>query len=161
MGIEDPSGVMFTAKMLGTCIAVFFGICFFIGLLGGDKLGIKPLVISDKIDLGYIRDNNPVVIKNISVKPLEHENQKQEIQHLKYKLEKMRIEDQLRSLQRKKVDRKKKKKCEQSPLMKDCVDAMVSMGENKRDAVNKVTKYFNNHPNTNNVNDFILGVFKK
>lgn len=156
MGIEDPNNMMFTAKLLGTCIAVFFGICFFIGLLGGEKLGIKPLVIPDNIDLGYIRDNQP---KTISIKAIDPE--KLEIQRLRNKLEKMRLEDQMRTLQKKKSDSKKKKTCEQNPLMKDCVQALVAMGEKQKDAIDKVNRYFKNNPDTKNVNDFILGVFKR
>lgn len=157
MGTE-PDNIIFMAKMLGTAIAVFFGICFFIGLLFGENLGIEPLKIPDKIDLGYIRDDiQPAKI--ISIKPIDPE--KLEIQKMRHKLEKMKIEDQMRSLRRKKLESKKQKTCEQSPLMKDCVEVMISMGEKKKDAVNKVNTYFRNNPQTTNVNDFILGIFKR
>lgn len=157
MGIDDPTGLMFTAKMLGTCLAVFFGICFFIGLFAGEQMGIEPLKIPDKIDLGYIRDNQ--TIKTVSVKTVDTE--KLEIQKMRNKLEKMRLEDQMRTLQKKKADSKKKKTCEQNPLMKDCVQALVAMGEKQKDAINKVNSYFKNYPDTKTVNDFILGVFKR
>lgn len=157
MGIDNPENMMFIAKMLGTAIAVFFGICFFIGLLAGDKLGIEPLKIPDKVDIGYINDYNYVTAK--TSRPIDLE--KLEIQQLRHKLDRMRIEKQIKDLQKKSSDDKKKKRCEQNPLMKECVDVLVSMGEKKQIAIETVNKYFKNNPNTKTANEFILGVFKK
>ena len=154
MGIEDPVGMMFLAKIIGTCIAVFFGICFFIGLFYGEEAGIKPLEIPDRVDIGYINDYRHVTAKPIDPKKLE-------IQELKHKVERMRLEKQLRDLQKDKADKKKKKQCEQNPLMKECVEILISVGEKKSEAIEKVNKYFKDNPNTTNTNDFILGIFKK
>lgn len=157
MGIENPEYMMFIAKMLGTAIAVFLGICFFIGLLAGDSLGIEPLKIPDKVDIGYINDYSYATSRAVKVV----DNEKAEIQQLRNKLERMRIEKQLKDLQKKSSEDKRKKKCEQSPLMKECVEVLVSMGEKKQIAIDTVHKYFKTHPETKTTNDFILGVFKR
>lgn len=154
MGIEDPEIVSFIAKMLGATIAIFFGFCFLVGAFAGEKLGIEPLKIPDKVDIGYI-GSRPIIHS------VGYDAEKEELRQLKYKLEKMRIQDQLKNLQRKNTERRRQKQCEQNPLMKECVEVMVSMGEKKQDAINKVNKYFKNYPDTKNVNDFILGVFKR
>lgn len=154
MGVEDPVSMMFLAKMIGTCIAVFFGICFFIGLFYGEEAGITPLKIPETVDIGYIND-----YRYVTAKPIDYE--KVEIQKLKHKVERMRLEKQLRDLQKEKAEKKKKKRCEQNPLMKECVDVLISVGEKKSEAIEKVNKYFKDNPNTKNINDFILGIFKK
>lgn len=48
-----------------------------------------------------------------------------------------------------------------NPLIKDCVDTLVGLGEKRSVARATVNKYFTNNPNTRSVDEFISGVFKR
>ena len=55
---------------------------------------------------------------------------------------------------------KPKDQVDVNPIIKDCIDALVSMGEKKPVAKATVNKYFASNPNTKTVEEFITGVFK-
>lgn len=48
-----------------------------------------------------------------------------------------------------------------NPLIKDCVDTLVGLGEKRSVARATVNKYFTSNPNTESVEEFISGVFQK
>lgn len=173
MGIDNPESTMFVAKACGAFIAVFFGICFYIGYAKGEEFGIKPLNCSDKFDIGYISPvvEAPVKVSKVKQVDPEEEAEKRRLQKLRNELERMKLEKQLRELRDEISQPKKKPRNEpvvetktspkENPLFNECVNTLVALGEKKSSAINIVKAYFENNPNTTTVNDFILGVFKK
>jgi hypothetical protein len=158
MNIGSPEGVMFIAKMLGTAIAVFFGICFFIGLVYGEEGGIKPLRIPDKFDIGYISEEP----RKTSYNPLKAEED--EIRTLKIKIQKAKLKRELHELENEKPKTKPVKKQPEAPVVnhvvEDAINALVSLGEKKTQAKLKVEQYIKLNPNAN-LNQVIRGVYKK
>lgn len=157
---------MFTAKMLGTAIAVFMGICFFIGFIAGEEGGVEPLRLSDggvdDQDLFAIATGNEEYLAaHCTLDPkVRIQNEKLEIQRLKNKYARMKVEQQIADLQNKPAKKKGGISGTQTnPLIAECVEALVSLGEKKSTARSKVNKYFMSNPNTNTVEEFISGAF--
>lgn len=161
MGVEDPVQMMFLAKMFGTAIAVFFGICFCFGLFFGDKANIKPLSIPDKIDIGYISDL-PSKNKNKS---------NEEINELKHRVQLLKLKKQLSDLEQEnaidnitKTSTRKVNPPTQNidpKLFEDCTKTLIALGEKKSSAKKIVFDYLSENKNIKTVEEFILGVFKK
>jgi len=88
------------------------------------------------------------------VKPMQYEikKEKDDLQRLRNKITRIKLEKQLRDLEGKEQT--------VNPLLSDCVDAMVSMGETKTKAKVTVNKYFDSNPNTSTLEEFLSGVFK-
>lgn len=136
MGVENPENMIFISKMIGTCIAVFFGICFFIGVCC-DNEKIKPLTIPEKFDIGYINDcpiSNYIELEKDKIQP-----------------------------EKTKKNTSKTIKDIQQPnnLIEECITALVSLGEKRAVAKSIVNNYFINNPTTQSIEQFISGVFKK
>ena len=79
---------------------------------------------------------------------------------MRNRVARMKLKKQMDQLQQP-SQAKPKAKTQVNPLITDCIDAMVAMGEKKSAARATVNKYFANNPNTNSVEGFISGVFQK
>lgn len=164
--MENPDSIMFTAKLLGVVIATLFGICFFIGLIYGEEGGIKPLRLSGKV--GDIDDQNLFAVAtgneeylaaHCTLDPnMEIQNERLEIQRLKNKLARMKVEQQIADLKSKLAKQYTK---QNNPLIAECIDALVALGEKTSVARSLVNQYFINNPDTHSVEEFIQGVFKR
>ena len=166
----SPETLMFTAKMLGTAIAVFFGICFLIGLIAGEEGGVEPLRFSDKAssvddqDLFAIATGDEEYLAaHCTLDPkVQIQNEKLEIQRLRNKYARMKVEQQIADLQNKPTKKERGISGTQTnPLIFECINALVGLGEKKSNARAKVHKYFTDNPNTKTVDQFISGVFQK
>lgn len=163
----SPETLMFTAKMLGTAIAVFMGICFFIGLIAGEEGGVVPLTLLDKAgsvddqDLFAIATGNEEYLAaHCTLDPkVQIQNEKLEIQRLRNKYARIKVEQQIADLENKK--RNDTAGTQTNPLIAECVNALVGLGENESKARAKVNKYFANNPNTKTIDEFIAGVFQR
>jgi hypothetical protein len=163
----SPETLMFTAKMLGTAIAVFMGICFFIGLIAGEEGGVVPLRLLDKAgsvddqDLFAIATGNEEYLAaHCTLDPkVQIQNEKLEIQRLKNKYARIKVEQQIADLENKK--RNDTAGTQTNPLIAECVNALMGLGENESKARAKVNKYFANNPNTKTIDEFIAGVFQR
>lgn len=166
----SPETLMFTAKMLGTAIAVFMGICFLIGLIAGEEGGVEPLRFSHKAgsvddqDLFTIGTGNEEYLSaHCTLDPkVQIQNEKLEIQKLRNKYARMKVEQQIKDLKNKPTKKRKDTAGTQTnPLISECFNALVSLGENKSTARTIVNKYFANNPKTKTVDQFIVGVFQR
>lgn len=163
----SPETLMFTAKMLGTAIAVFMGICFFIGLIAGEEGGVVPLRLLDKAgsvddqDLFAIATGNEEYLAaHCTLDPkVQIQNEKLEIQRLRNKYARIKVEQQIADLENKK--RNDTAGTQTNPLIAECVNALMGLGENKSKARAEVNKYFANNPNTKTIDEFIAGVFQR
>ena len=162
----SPESLMFTAKILGTAIAVFMGICFFIGLIAGEEGGVEPLRLSDKVgsvdnqDLFAVATGNEEYLAAHCTLDSAEElrREKEELQRMRNKVARMKLQKQMDQLQQ---SSQAKPKTQANPLIEECVEAMVVMGEKKSSAKVVVNNYFASNPNTKTVEEFISGVFKK
>ena len=151
MGFENAELVFSIANVIAFGLSCFFAMMFIGGyLLGPDH--VPPLKIDDKFDLGYIRDDKPSTLETSS--------------NTQYyaTLESVEIK------QKKKKKKNKKKKPVQKPaispappkpIVNECIEAMIALGEKKSQARATVNKYFVSNPKTKTVDEFISGVFKK
>lgn len=144
----QPDSVMIAAKILGTAIGTFFGICFFIGVLNGST-EIKPLAIPDNFDIGYISDRH-------SVK--QFKSNTEEINILRNKVQKLKLKRQL--AEELELKRSKKTRSKHA-LFDECVSTLISLGENKARATQITTEFLEKSPNVKTIDEFITGVFKK
>lgn len=162
MGVENAETIQIIANAIGVFIAVLAGICFWVGVMNPDK--VKPLTFKepalDDDDLFAIASGDEdYLMAHCVIK--EHEKdeiqkEKDDLQRLKNKIARMKLQKQLDEL-----EKPKEEKAQINPLIKDCIDALVAMGEKKSVARATVNKYFANNPNTSSIEDFLAGVFKK
>jgi hypothetical protein len=113
--------------------------------------------ISDRFELGYMENNN----QNTTTGKQEED----ELKVLKREIEIAKLRKELVKLKARQVHapnskNKPKDQVDVNPIIKDCIDALVSMGEKKSVARATVNKYFASNPNTKTVEEFITGVFK-
>jgi hypothetical protein len=179
MGVENAETIQIIANSIGVFIAVLAGICFWIGVMNPDRvtpLTFKAPTVNDD-DLFAVASGDEdylmahCVVKEQEkdeVKPMQYEikkekyevkpiqdeikKEKDDLQRLRNKITRIKLEKQLRDLEGKEQT--------VNPLLSDCVDAMVSMGETKTKAKVTVNKYFDSNPNTSTLEEFLSGVFK-
>lgn len=84
------------------------------------------------------------------------EKEKADIQRLRNKVARMKLERELEKLQEVKAESGKT-----NPLIAECIEALIALGDKKSEARAKVNKYFVNNPNTKSVDQFITGVFQR
>jgi len=152
----DPVIIDFITVMMAMAIALFMFFCFLYGYTNPDK--VEPLKFSDKFELGYIEDKNPQT--QTSLQEVEYD----ELEDLQRQVKIRKLKQQLKEMDSPKPQRTKNRsepKKETNPIILDCIDAMIAMGEKKSVARATVHKYFINNPNTKNVEDFLSGVFKR
>lgn len=145
---------------MGDLLATLICWAFFFILLGGGVYGFltsaEPLKIpgilqdlkDDKIALGYIDDVAPPALPQVDEDELSQLKKQVEILKLKKQLE--QLKDECSSPE---TDPKKK-------LMKDCTDALVSLGEKKASATNKVKHVFHHCPDLKTVDEFLNKAFQ-
>lgn len=167
------TSLMFTAQLLGYCFFGFLVVCFLYGFIVGEEGGIDPLTLSDNRTKSFsdqdmyaiATGNEEYLAAHCTLDPkTEIQNEKLEIQRLKNKLARMKVEQEILSFYTQtpeptKTPKQIKKKA--SPLIQDCVNALVSLGEKEKTARHTVLEYFEKHPLTDTVDEFIAGVFKK
>lgn len=139
----------------------FVGLVSFIYGLVSDK--VKPLELSDRFDLGYITEEETVV----ETQPKQVNTTKEQIQQIKLQQELVKLKKaqlELKQMQEKPVVKKAEKQKVAKPVssfVNDCISALVNMGEHRSSARRIVNKFLLENPQTNTVEEFILGVFKK
>lgn len=140
-------------------------ICFLYGCVVGEEGGVEPVNFSNTVKSLPIDDQDMYAIATGNEEYLaahctfdtkeELSREKEELQRMRNKVARMKLKKQLDQLQQ-----PSQAKPKVNPLVTDCIDAMVAMGEKKSVARATVNKYFANNPNTNSVEEFISGVFK-
>jgi len=169
------TSLMFTAQILGYCFFGFLVVCFLYGFIVGEEGGVEPLRLSDDKstplsdqDLYAIATGDEEYLaahctlnQNIIDPKVEIQNEKLEIQRLRNKYARMKVEQQIADLQNKPTKKKGVSATQTNPLITECINALVGLGEKKSNARAKVHKYFTDNPNTKTVDQFIAGVFKK
>ena len=144
---------------------LLFIICFLYGCVVGEEGGVEPVNFSNTVKSLPIDDQDMYAIATGNEEYLaahctfdtkeELSREKEELQRMRNKVARMKLKKQLDQLQQ-----PSQAKPKVNPLVTDCIDAMVAMGEKKSVARATVNKYFANSPNTNSVEEFISGVFK-
>ena len=145
------------AQLILFSLVIIFIVSFLVGVFNKNA---KPLNISNKFDLGYIDDVKPstVVRHSAATKDDELESLKKQIEIAKLRKELVKLK--ARQVHAPNSKNKPKDQVDVNPIIKDCIDALVSMGEKKSVARATVNKYFASNPNTKTVEEFITGVFK-
>jgi hypothetical protein len=145
------------AQLILFSLVIIFIVSFLVGVFNKNA---KPLNISNKFDLGYIDDVKPstVVRHSAATKDDELESLKKQIEIAKLRKELVKLK--ARQVHATNSKNKPKDQVDVNPIIKDCIDALVSMGEKKSVARATVNKYFASNPNTKTVEEFITGVFK-
>jgi len=151
-------------QLVSTCTAILImsvaPLLFYRGYAMPDKFEPLDLGLSDKVtdqDMYAIATGDEEYLAaHCTLSPLDEiEQEKIDIQRLKNKVERMKLEQQLAKLQGVKEEPAKA-----NPLIAECIDALVALGEKKSVARAKVNKFFVDNPNTKSVDEFITGVFK-
>ena len=151
----EPVTVDFISIFAAIATGTFIAICFIWGYLNSDS--VEPLKVPDKFELGYIEDRNPPT--KVSAR-----EEYDELKDLQRQVKIKKLKQELKNLDKPKPQSKPKTiepKKQANPIIVDCVEALTNMGEKKSVARATVNKYFVNNPNTNTVEDFLEGVFKK
>tara|TARA_B100002019_G_scaffold57223_1_gene49129 strand:+ start:1705 stop:2127 length:423 start_codon:yes stop_codon:yes gene_type:complete len=118
-------------------------------------LGFKEKV-TDQDMYAIATGDEEYLAAHCTLSPLDEiEQEKIDIQKLKNKVARMKLEQELAKLQATNEEPAKV-----NPLITECIDALVSLGEKKSVARAKVNKFFVDNPNVNTVDQFITGVFK-
>ena len=162
------NGLLFNdlAEIFATGLVILFVVCYCIGLILGATGGIKPTSFSkldvDEQDMYAIATGDEEYLAAHCTFDTKEElrREKEELQRMRNKVARMKLQKQMNQLQQS-SQAKPKAKTQVNPLVTDCIDAMVAMGEKKSAARATVNKYFANNPNTNSVEDFLSGVFKR
>lgn len=128
----------FMQKFIWIFALLFITGSFVFGYLFPENANANIIKIPDRFDIGYIDDLPPVIVKQ-KAKTYTHKP--------------------------KKPSKQAKKTVETRPLndelIKDCISALVNLGEKRSSARAAVNKHFINYPETQTVDEFIAGVFKK
>jgi hypothetical protein len=144
------------AQLIAASMVIIFTCSVLYGLFSNN---VKPLKVSNKFDLGYIVEDEITQQYEVVVE------EQDELKVLKREVEIAKLRKQLVELKARQVHapnskNKPKDQVDVNPIIKDCIDALVSMGEKKSVARATVNKYFASNPNTKTVEEFITGVFK-
>lgn len=127
-------------------------------IAGYNSRNIQPIELpefikdlkNDKIKLGYID-----TVKIIDT----HE---EELKSLRKQVEVLKLKKQLNDLQNQTTQQQNTPVIQTiNPLVNDCVDALVALGEKKSSAKKLTETYFAKNPNVKTIEEFIQGVFKK
>ena len=154
----EPVVVDYLSIVIALAIGAFIAVCVLWGAINPDS--VEPFKIPDKFELGYIEDNNPLS----ETCQLAEEYEYDELKDLERQVKIKKLKQQLKEMDEPKTKTTPKKvetKQQVNPLITECVQALVAMGEKQSVARATVNKYFVNNPNTKSVEDFISGVFKK
>ena len=165
----DPELTNYLTMIATVGLATFWAVCFMYGAIS-DK--VEPFVFSDKFELGYIDDDEPVVATSQPDPPKKKKKELQTIEDLNKRLND--IEKKNRRLEaeywRETTTPKEKSKPSPKPapkpeideqLMRDCSDALIGFGEGKRKAKRASAEILENHPEIKTVEEFIKRVFKR
>tara|TARA_Y100000004_G_scaffold90200_2_gene101160 strand:+ start:30 stop:464 length:435 start_codon:yes stop_codon:yes gene_type:complete len=144
MGFDNAEILFLLVEIMFVPVAFFFAFVwcgmFAVGYLFADK--VKPVSFKSNLNIGEVDDqdlfavatgNEEYLAAHCTLKPLPP------------------------------LPKKKKSKPPKidNPLIKDCVETLVGLGEKKSIARATVNKYFVDNPNTKTVDQFIQGVFKR
>ncbi len=154
----EPVVVDYLSIVIALAIGAFIAVCVLWGAINPES--VEPFKIPDKFELGYIEDNNPVA----QTCQLAEEYEYDELKDLERQVKIKKLKQQLKEMDEPKAQTKPKKTKptqQVNPIITDCIDAMIAMGEKKSVARAKVNKYFIDNPDTNSVEDFLSGVFKR
>ena len=152
----EPVVVDYLSVVIALAIGAFIAVCVLWGAINPDS--VKQLKIPDKFEIGYIEDNNPLAETSQLVQEYD------ELKDLERQVKIKKLKKQLKEMDEPKTKTRPKKaetKQQVNPLITECVQTLVGMGEKQSVARSTVNKYFVNNPNTKSVEDFISGVFKK
>ena len=152
----DPELTNYLTMIATVGLATFWAVCFMYGVVS-DK--VKPFEFSDKFELGYI-DDDKVVDDKVVVVSESHQ----------YRYAPPRAKTKLKKKKRNKVRSRPSPKPAPKPapkpevdeqLMRDCSDALVGLGEGKREAKRVSAEVLKNHPEIKTVQEFIRRVLKR
>jgi hypothetical protein len=132
--------ITFTFLLMGV-------VCFIKGFFYPNPENIPPWLkdlFAGKIELGYLDDDEELGFNDGDVYIGEDE-----LSNLKKQVEMLKLKKQLEEL---------KSECS-SPLMKDCIDALVAIGEQKSAAKTKAKNVFDRCPDIKTVDEFIKEAF--
>ena len=113
---------------------------------------IKDLM-NDKIEIGYIDEVQPVGVQPVHAQLLDED----ELSILKRQVEVLKLKKQLEDL---KGECSSPKTDSTKRLMKDCIDALVAIGEKRSDAKVKAKNVFDRCPDIKTVDEFIKEAFR-
>lgn len=165
MGFENG----FLMTFIGNCIATIMMIWLigvfvkgFTGMEEYEPISIDPDKVDDQDVYAIATGNEEYLAAHCILDPkVEIQNEKLEIQRLRNKYARMKVEQQIADLQNKPTKKKGVSGTQTNPLITECINALVGLGEKKSNARATVNKYFASNPNTKTVDEFISGVFKE
>ena len=154
---------MVTDSHIAHYIAMFIVFVFAVSLsMGWAKAdGTKPF--TDKFELGYIEDYP--VEQTDTVTPVSQSYD--EVKDLKKQIEIAKLKKQLRELNKpeevKNVSKTKPKqqKVEKSPILDDCISALIGLGTPARKAKSETEFIFKRNPSIKTVQEFITEYGKR
>jgi hypothetical protein len=171
----DPELTNYLTMIATIGLATFWAVCYMYGVVS-DK--VEPFVFSDKFELGYIDDDEPVMATSQPDPPRAKTRSKKKkkklrtIEDLNKRLND--TEKKNRRLEaeyyRETITPKEKSKPSPKPapkpkideqLARDCSDALIGFGEGKRKAKQASAEILENHPEIKTVEEFIKRVFKR
>ena len=135
---------------------LFIG-CGIAGAIGRSRPLEMPAIIKDlmddKIELGYIDEVQPSSVQPVYAQLLDED----ELSILKRQVEVLKLKKQLEDL---KGECSSPKTDSMKRLMKDCIDALVAVGEKRPKAKVKANNIFDRCPDIKTVDEFIKEVFR-
>lgn len=182
----DPELTNYLTMIVTIGLATFWAVCYMYGVCS-DK--VEPFAFSDKFELGYIDDNEPVDDEPVVATNRQHryrnappraktkskKNKKKNLKTIEDLNKRLNdIEKKNRRLEaeyyRETITPKEKSKPSPKPapkpkideqLARDCSDALIGFGEGKRKAKQASAEILENHPEIKTVEEFIKRVFKR
>lgn len=128
------------ASFISFLLVAWCAYCFFNGATGK----IEYPALSDKIDIGYIRNS---------------EDSDVELKKLKKQVESLRLQRDLEKLQ-KHFSNKQEESSIDPKLVRECESALVTLGFKKKDAKQEVLNFFKKKP-VDSVEQFVVEYFRK
>jgi len=160
MGFENG----FLMTFIGNCIATIMMIWLigvfvkgFTGMEEYEPISIDPDKVDDQDVYAIATGNEEYLAAHCTLNTrADLEMEKENLQRLRNKIERMKLEKQMAELT---AAPQPKEKQVDNGLIQECIEAMVALGEKKSQARATVNKYFASNPNTKTVDEFISGVF--
>lgn len=145
----DTDFNFFIARIICFLFTAFCLVCVAYGAVNKNS---EPFKISDKFDIGYISEpeEHGIVVVEDDKKILELENK---IKDLERKLSK--------PAGKKQSFKNNQASQQNNELLDECISALVNLGEKKSIARKDALQYLKNNPQTQTVEQFISGIFKR
>lgn len=165
---NDPSSVI--SFVISLILSVYWAYCFIAGSLGKST---NNITISDNFDIGYIRKSQPVEVclddsriqeLEFKVKQLTNQLKQQVKQKQPVVKQKPTVKQQQpkpsKPVNTVKVKELKKQQPQGSPLLDECVAALIALGYKDKTAKEQATSFLNRNT-VKSVEEFIIKFFRK